>query len=163
MQKRIIIKMIIFSFLFINFGCKKKDFVIKHRTITGTFKLISVEKTGMVQEPNNSYAMGEYITSKCDLLTTIEIKSNGTFRQIEFKNDNCTNQVSRQGTWKVTSTFYGSFLGDIKFDDTGFPYSLYEGGYVDDIITVIRIEYLDENPPENVKNLRYHYTYTRIN
>lgn len=163
MQKRIIIKMIILSFLFINSGCKKKDFVIKHRTITGTFKLIKVGTSGLVQEPNNSYAMGEIITSECDLLTTIEIKSDGTFKQIEFKNDNCANQVSRQGTWKVTSTFYGSFHGDIKFDDTGFPYSLYEIECVDDIITVIRIEYLDENPPENMKYLRYHFTYTRIN
>lgn len=153
-------KIYILSLLFLILGCKNDDFQIKHRTITGNYNLVSVHKSGLVTDSHGTYTMNDEITSDCDILTTIEIKANGTFVQIEFKNDNCKNQIFRNGIWKVTGTFYGSFLGEVEFDDSSDLYVLNESSYVNETITKFTLMYSAGNV-ENIKGLKYHYTYRR--
>ena len=161
MHNRIIKSQLIISLLIVTFGCSEDENGIVHRKLSGTYDLISVARSGLVTEPNSTYGMYEDITNDCDTYNVIEIKSNGTLELIEFSGDNCTNQTIKNGTWKVTSTFYGTFLGEVKFIDSNIIYDLFESGHNGDEITNFRIEYDDENPPENIENLRYHYTYIR--
>jgi hypothetical protein len=127
-------KIYILSLLFLILGCKNDDFQIKHRTITGNCNLVSVHKSGLVTDSYGTYTMNDEITSDCDILTTIEIKANGTFVQIEFKNDNYKNQIFRSGIWKVTGAFYGSFLGEVEFDNSSDLYVLNESNYINETI-----------------------------
>ncbi|MBN2615972.1 MAG: hypothetical protein JXR71_09795 [Bacteroidales bacterium] len=163
MHKRILSKLILFTLILLGIGCAK-DEGLKHRTLTGIYKLTSAITSYTYTDATGVYSKSDdLITGACDLQTTIEIRSDGTFQQLDYSGNNCTDPAIRKGTWKVTSTFYGSFNGEVRFADASQPYDLFEAKHVDDVITEFRIEYNDPNPPEHVTNLRYHYTYFRIN
>jgi len=161
MINRIIGKISIFILIVMNFGCSEVEDFSAER-VTGTFHLGSVYKHGLT---TSGHSFSEDITTECDLLTTLEIKSDGTFEQIEFTNEDCTKEIIRNGTWKVTRSI-GELSCELKFNDSNVLYNLYEtakqpvgGGNA--LIIAFRIEYFDENPPENMSHIIYHHTFMR--
>ena len=142
-------------------GCKKNDeFKIKHRTITGTYRLISVVKAERITDEHGTRDTGGEITTECDKRTIIDIRSDGTVEQTEFSGVDCGTRIIHSGTWKVTGTFFGSFNGELKFSDSTITYEIYELEQVDETITELEIAYgeVSGDPPE-----RYIYTYVRSN
>ena len=161
MLNRIIKNVVIIGVLIANYGCSKDESGIDHRKLTGIYNLSLVERSGLVTESNSTYGIYEDITKDCDTHNTIEFKANGTVELIEFSGNNCINQTVKNGTWNVTSTPYGNFVGEVRFNNSKIVYELYETQNINDEIAIIRIEYYDENPPENIELLRYHYTFKR--
>jgi len=145
----------------VTFGCSKDENRIDQLKLSGHFNLISIQRSGFVTEPNSTYAIYEDITDDCDTNNVIEIKSNGNLELIEFSGDNCTNLTLKDGTWKVTSTAYGSLVAKVEFIDSNIIYDLLKSSDNGDEVTKFRIEYYDENYTENIEDLRYHYTYIR--
>ncbi len=149
--------------LFITISCSKDENGLKHRKITGNYRLISAYKGGLYTDSQSSYGFSEDIFSECDTYNTINFKSNGTLELREFSGNNCATQVIKNGSWRINSTSYGSSRGEINLNGSTLVQDLLEINSVGNNITEISIEYWEENPPANISNLRFYYTYRREN
>lgn len=144
-------------------ACSKEEEGIPHRDISGTYKLESAYISFFRVFPDGGgESTGETLTNDCILKTTLELKSNGEVRQILYSEENCEKPIIRVGSWKVTSTFFSNFIGEIVFEDSQLVYEVFESMNRDEVVIQFNIEYEDENPPENIRNYRYHYTYKRV-
>ncbi len=145
------------------FSCSEKEDRLPHRNIVGTFKLETFTSSFRLTDEHGVRDTGEDLMTACDLETRIELKSDGELILRTYSGEDCEVLKTRMGNWKVTQIFFGSFIGEIIFEDSPVQYDIFESEENNEQIIEFRIEYEDENPPENIKNLRYHYTYRRVN
>lgn len=143
-------------------ACGNDNEGLQHRDITGKFQLVAATTSYYEVTEHGGESKGDDILKDCDLQTTVEFEPNGGVRQILYSGENCNNKRIRLGNWKVTSTFFGSFHGEINFQDSDIVCEVFESDASGETITQFRIEYEDENMPENIRNYRYHYTYKRV-
>ena len=105
---------IIFSQTFI--GCSNDDNTgVRYDSITGTYRLLNILTDNV---------SGEIIvpTTDCDLLSTLEIKSNKTFVITDHNfddDDDCSDTEIITGTWEVDYSSYNKFRGYFIYDDSG--------------------------------------------
>ena len=98
--------------------------LLRDRDISGKFEMFLAKRIERTTD-ENGYTEGnkeEFILQECLSKNQIIIKADGTFEHIEVTGSDCETEKIRRGTWTYISTIFGSFNGELKFDNSPIMY-----------------------------------------
>lgn len=104
--------------------------LLRDRDISGTFEMFLAKRIELTTDENGYTEVdkAEFILQECLSKNQIIIKADGTFEHIEVTGADCETEKLRRGTWTYISTFFGSFNGELKFNNSPIMYDTFTLG-----------------------------------